>query len=200
MRLAEIRNGQRFSLKHRLMRFMMNRTMVGGAPGIVLSLMYRHQYFGKPMGELFSEVMRGESELSVTQRELIAAATSKANECPFCLGMHSTTASIANQTDGIIDMDFSLSSDELKLKTDPATALAMDFAEKLAGNPDDLQQSDIKALRDAGFSKAAVEDMIYIVFAFCLINRVANALDFEIPSEKGYKFSGNILIHKGYQV
>ncbi len=46
-------------------------------------LMYREELCGRPLSEAFQDVMRGPSEWSVGERELIAAFTSIQNQCPF---------------------------------------------------------------------------------------------------------------------
>ena len=53
------------------------------APDVVKTLMYRPAFFGKPMSSYVHEVMRGPSEWSVGDRELMAAFVSKTNECEF---------------------------------------------------------------------------------------------------------------------
>jgi len=52
-------------------------------PDVVRTLTYRPQFFGKPMGKYFQEVLRGDSEWSVGERELFAAFTSAINRCVF---------------------------------------------------------------------------------------------------------------------
>jgi hypothetical protein len=52
-------------------------------PDVVKTLMYRPEFFGKPMGAVFQEVMRGPSEWSIGDRELMAGFVSKVNECEF---------------------------------------------------------------------------------------------------------------------
>jgi hypothetical protein len=64
--------------------FMMIRAMSGHpAPDVIKTIMYRPEFFGSPMGQVFQEVMRGPSEWSVGDRELMAAYVSKTNECEF---------------------------------------------------------------------------------------------------------------------
>jgi len=53
------------------------------APDVVKTLMYRPEFFGSVMSPVFQEVMRGPSEWSVGDRELMAAYVSKTNECEF---------------------------------------------------------------------------------------------------------------------
>ena len=52
-------------------------------PDVVKTLRYRPDLFGQPMGEVFQEVMRGPSEWSIGERELMASFVSKTNECEF---------------------------------------------------------------------------------------------------------------------
>ena len=48
----------------------------------------------------------------------------------------------------------------------------LDFADKLTLSPAMVGQADVNALRDAGWSDQAVEDVIGIVSVFGLLNRV----------------------------
>lgn len=47
------------------------------------ALQYRPELFGGPFSELLQELMRGESEWSVGERELFAAFESAQRQCPF---------------------------------------------------------------------------------------------------------------------
>jgi hypothetical protein len=51
--------------------------------GVVKTLMYRPELFGRPFSETLDEVMRGPSEWSPGERELFAAFTSRLNQCLF---------------------------------------------------------------------------------------------------------------------
>jgi hypothetical protein len=57
----------------------------GAAPpsGVVKTLLYRPELFGRPFSNALDEVMRGDSEWSVGERELFAGFTSLLNQCPF---------------------------------------------------------------------------------------------------------------------
>ena len=53
------------------------------APDVMRVLMYRPDFFGAPINEVFQEAMRGPSEWTVGERELMASFVSKTNECEF---------------------------------------------------------------------------------------------------------------------
>jgi len=52
-------------------------------PDVVKTLTYRPEFFGAHMNPVFQEIMRGPSDWSVGERELMAAFVSKTNECEF---------------------------------------------------------------------------------------------------------------------
>ncbi len=54
--------------------------------------------------------------------------------------------------------------------------------EKLTLAPAEFGPQDVETVRAAGVSEGAILDAIYICAAFNLIDRVADALGFEIPA------------------
>lgn len=81
MRLAVLDSGHPFRMK--AMFAMIRVVSRHPVPDVVKTVMYRPEYFGKAMGAVFQAVMRGPSEWSVGDRELMAAYVSKTNECEF---------------------------------------------------------------------------------------------------------------------
>jgi hypothetical protein len=81
MRLSILDSGH--SLATKAILFMIRRSMRIPVPDVIKTLMYRPDFFGKPMGAVFQESMRGPSEWSVAEREMMAAYVSKMNECEF---------------------------------------------------------------------------------------------------------------------
>ena len=60
------------------------RERSGAEPlGVVKTLLYRPELFGRPFGELLQQVMKGPSEWTEAERELFAAFVSVRNQCPF---------------------------------------------------------------------------------------------------------------------
>ncbi|HEX5247456.1 MAG TPA: hypothetical protein VFW41_10025 [Gaiellaceae bacterium] len=62
----------------------MIRERSGNEPlGVVKTILYRPELFGRPFSDALERVMRGPSEWSVGERELFAGFTSLLNQCPF---------------------------------------------------------------------------------------------------------------------
>ena len=51
--------------------------------GVVKTLLYRPELFGRPFSEELDDVMRGLSDWSAGERELFAGFTSLLNQCPY---------------------------------------------------------------------------------------------------------------------
>jgi hypothetical protein len=51
--------------------------------GVLKTLYYRPELFGRPFSAALQEAMRGPSDWSAGERELFAAFVSSLNQCPF---------------------------------------------------------------------------------------------------------------------
>lgn len=80
MRLKKVHQGH--GLADRLFLGVM-RVVSGHAPGVIRTLRYRKEYFGRPFSRLTQQVMRGPSDWSVGEREIFAAFVSRLNQCVF---------------------------------------------------------------------------------------------------------------------
>lgn len=81
MRLRRVDHGHRLPerLKLLVIRVLGRRR----PPDVVKTLLYRPEFFGRPMCAWTQAVMRGPSPWSVAERELFAAVTSRWNQCVF---------------------------------------------------------------------------------------------------------------------
>ena len=80
MRIRRVHAGHRLRDKVQLA---LMRVFVGHAPGVVRTLLYRKEFFGRPWSELTQQVMRGPSPWTVGERETFAAFVSQLNKCVF---------------------------------------------------------------------------------------------------------------------
>ena len=81
MRLAAVERGHR--LAQRLKLLLIRVVSMRRVPDVVKTLLYRPEFFGRPMCDWTQAVMRGPSPWSVGERELFAAFTSRLNRCLF---------------------------------------------------------------------------------------------------------------------
>ena len=80
MRLKTVHRGH--GLRDRMLLGIM-RMVMGHAPGVVRTLLYRKEFFGRSFSALTHQVMRGPSPWSVGEREIFAAFVSRLNQCVF---------------------------------------------------------------------------------------------------------------------
>ena len=81
MRLAKLDTGH--SLPNKALLAIIRVLSKFPAPDVVKTMRYRPEFFGGQMSPVFQEVMRGPSEWSIADRELMATYVSKTNECEF---------------------------------------------------------------------------------------------------------------------
>jgi alkylhydroperoxidase family enzyme len=75
---------------------------------------------------------------------------------------------------------------------------ALGFLETLTRRPSEITPASIRALRTAGLNDRAIREAVYVCFLFSVLDRLADALDFRLPSEEGTQTIGNLLFRLGY--
>lgn len=122
-----------------------------------------------PWCEYESLVMRGESDLSASERELIAAYVSGLNSCSYCHDAHTAFAHAYGIDPKLIEAlmdDLETAPVDVRLK--PILA----YVGKLTLSPSRMIEGDAKAVYDAGWSEAALFDAIQVCAVFNLVNRL----------------------------
>lgn len=66
--------------------------------------------------------------------------------------------------------------------------------------PEQLGPSDVRAVLDAGVTRAAIRDAFYVAFLFNVYDRLADTLGWELPGEGYYAKAGEFLLKRGYSV
>lgn len=72
------------------------------------------------------------------------------------------------------------------------------FLEKLTLSPDEVGPEDVQALREAGLSDEAIRDAIYVCTVFNVIDRIADAFDFDLPTQENIPKLARFLVRMGY--
>lgn len=77
---------------------------------------------------------------------------------------------------------------------------ALAFLEKLTLRPDELGPEDVKTARAAGVNDMALGQAIYVCFIFSTMDRLADALAFELPDARTLKRYALIATTVGYRM
>jgi uncharacterized peroxidase-related enzyme len=156
---------------------------------------YRPDFYGSYSKALTHEAMRGPSAWSVAERELMAAYVSKVNDCPFCIGAHTATATQASGNEVMVAAALS------DLESAPVEERLQATLRMLGRLTRDgyLSAEDVRAVLDTGVSREQVEDVLAICYAFNVTNRLANAFGFEVLSQEGFQSGARYLLRRGYQ-
>jgi len=125
----------------------------------------RYKYWPK----LAEGIMRGESPLSLEEREMIAAFVSGLNACGYCFGAHQAVAAEHGADPEIL---IALVED---LETAPVPKRfkpILKFIKKLTLEPSMLVQSDADAVFAEGWSERSLHDAIAVCCEFSFMNRL----------------------------
>jgi uncharacterized peroxidase-related enzyme len=82
----------------------------------------------------------------------------------------------------------------------PKLRAMLGFIRKMTLEPDALGPSDAAAVRAAGVSDAAMNDAVHVALVFNIINRMADALNFEVQSDDAFAAGAKMLLRFGYNL
>ena len=154
---------------------------------------YRKEFYGA--GDLTHEAMRGPSEWSIGDRELMAAVVSAANESPFCIAAHSATSGLwygdrAKVAAALADLDTAPIEEPLRATLRLLGKLTREHT---------IDADDIRTVLSAGASRAQIEDALAVCLAFDITARLANAFDFAIATPTAMDSGARHLLKRGYR-
>jgi AhpD family alkylhydroperoxidase len=181
MRLSILDSGHR--LRARLFFAMTGRD----APDVPRTLLYRPDFFARPLLAIAVPAMRGPSYWTAGEREYIAMRTAQLHQCPFCVDSHAELTRIAGQ--GEITPD------------DPESARPELRAVRAFL---DTTQVPGQVGRVADVPAPAVREALHVDLVWNVINRLANAFGFRLRGDQlhsgtralhrfGYRFPGFLL-------
>ena len=148
----------------------------------------------RPLLDYHEALMRGPSDLSVAERELIAAYVSGLNDCDYCHGVHAVTAARFGIDESLLAALLTdLESAPLVGRLRPVLA----YVAKLTVTPDRITPSDAEAVLSAGWSEKALHDAVSICGLFNLMNRLVSGLGITAGQDY-FETSGDRLAEGGY--
>jgi uncharacterized peroxidase-related enzyme len=162
-------------------------------PDAAKLVFYRPSFYGAWAKKFTHEAMRGPSEWSVADRELMAAFVSKVNESEFCVGAHSATAGQAYHDRAkvqaaLTDLDSAPIEDGLRATLRMLGKLTRQGT---------VSAEDIRNVLSAGVSRQQVEDALAVCVAFNTTDRLADAFGFEQLSPEGFEAGAKVLLKRG---
>jgi AhpD family alkylhydroperoxidase len=152
--------------------------------------LYRPEFFGDPMWTIGPEVLRGPSYWTPAEREYFAVFTSRLNECPFCVRIHTETTRV--ESGGAIDVN-----DSGSMRREVMAILPL--LEKVTRTPDQVASADVDAVRVAGVPDEGIVDALHVNLIFNIMNRLANAFDFSWDSEEHVRVGAKVIHRISYR-
>ncbi|NIZ61018.1 peroxidase [Sedimentitalea sp. CY04] len=122
-----------------------------------------------PLLDYMNQVMREESELTIAQREMIAAYVSGLNACTYCHGSHMVHARAFGIEVAAIE---ALMDDVETAPVAPELKPVLNYVAKLTQSPTRMTEADAAAVYEAGWSEGALFDAIQVCGLFNMMNRI----------------------------
>jgi uncharacterized peroxidase-related enzyme len=116
----------------------------------------------------------GTAKLSAQIREQIALLTAESNECTYCLSAHTALGKMVGLNQAQID------GARHRESADPRTRAALTFAQAIIESRGGVSESDITAVRNAGFSDAEVAEIVAAVALNFFTNFFNRAFDVDV--------------------
>lgn len=123
--------------------------------------------------QYYDYLMRGPSNLTKVQREMIAVVVSSLNRCHYCSTSHGAALRLLTEDPVLAD---TLATDYRHAPLDRKDRAMLDFAAKLTTEPHRMTETDVQALREAGWADEDIFDIAQVAAMFNFTNRLANAL------------------------
>src|SRR3989442_1742185 len=142
----------------------------GFIPNVFLTLAHRPDEF-RAFFAYHDALMLKESGLSKAEREMIVVATSSANDCHYCVVAHGAILRIYAKNPLIADQ---VAVNYRQADITPRQRAMLDFALKVALQPQQLEDADFVPLRELGFSNDDIWDIGGIAAFFSRSHPIAH--------------------------
>ena len=154
---------------------------------------YRRDFYGA--GDLTHEAMRGPSDWSVGDRELMAAFVAQSVQSPFCVAAHSATSTLwfddaAKVTAALADLNTAPIGEPLRATLRLLGTVASGHT---------VGVNDVQGVLAAGVTLAQIEDALAVGLAFGITARLANAFDFDLATPAAMNAGAKHLLRRGYR-
>jgi uncharacterized peroxidase-related enzyme len=139
-----------------------------------------------PADDLYKAVLHhGDNTLSKRFSELLGCYVAILTGCDYALAHHGHNfvhlSSDSDHAQGILS---ALRLDRTVACGDAREVAALDYTRKLCRFPEDVSESDVEALRDAGWVDGEVLEIVQVVAMFSYFTRVINGVGIALGNEK----------------
>ncbi len=148
------------------------------------------------MLELIDDILRGESALSVGERELIFAYGSAQNSCDFCYASHKPVAAAFGIDETVFDR---IHDDIDSAPVDERLKPILKFVRKLTLTPGKMVAVDAEAIFAAGWDERAFFDVVSVCAIQNFFNRVVDGTGVDVSADVARATGGELLPTIGYR-
>jgi uncharacterized peroxidase-related enzyme len=170
-----------------------------GYPGVRSLFMYSPAT-ALPLNNLVQTLLHDEQTSTLTpgERELIAAYTSRLNECVYCANTHGAIAKYQLKGEDVAVQHLLAKNVEAAPVSDKLKAL-LHVAEKVQQSGRNVTEKDINAARKEGATDKEIHDAVLIAAVFCMFNRYVDGLATWAPDDPAvYDAIGKQRATEGY--
>jgi uncharacterized peroxidase-related enzyme len=165
-------------------------------PGILGPMTFRPET-AAPINELVNVLLRGDSTLSRSEREMIATHVSWRNDCFFCQTIHGAVAAAQLGHDEALVQR--VKKDWPSAEISPKLEALLSIAGKVQLGGKHVTEDDIAAARNLGVTDLEIHDTVLIAAVFSMCNRYVDGLGTWAPEDPGiYRERATQIVEHGY--
>jgi uncharacterized peroxidase-related enzyme len=147
------------------------------------------------LGRFTHALMHEPGPITPALRELIAAYTSRLNNCAFCMKSHAAVTAHLFHDEGLVASVLA----DLNASPLPEKEKALlRFVEKVTRDSSHVEPGDIELLHQAGWEDAAIYYAITVSALFNFYNRWISANGVHAISDQGHRHHAARIAEKGY--
>ncbi|MEL0083651.1 MAG: carboxymuconolactone decarboxylase family protein [Gammaproteobacteria bacterium] len=163
----------------------------------LIDLLTAYPAGAKIVGLAVQEALRGDSPLSVQDRELIATYVSGLNQCHYCHGAHHHIAEAVGVDGELLDAVLAdLDSAPVESRMKPI----LSYVKKLTLAPSQVSDADSDAILAAGWDSDAIYSANLVVAAFSFMNRYVEGAGLNIPPRAFFEKQGAFIAEHSYDL
>ena len=148
---------------------------LGLIPNVLVAYAHRPEKLAA-FGQMYNDLMLGESGLSKLEREMIAVTVSAENRCWYCLVAHGAAV---RELSGDPALGEAVAFNWRVADLTPRQRAMLEFATRMCRASAEIGEADRQALRDHGLTDADIWDLAAVAGFFAMSNRMASAVGME---------------------